>query len=235
MNRASNRTTSILNPSPKMSGIGIERPAPERSHRVHAEDVRPHGTSAAANVDGSTGTILVSGPRYARSEHPAHTSFTSTIAGIRPHRGVDVGCRDRSKYGHVQRRGCDDAAAPAISRAEVFGIARASILVLVGAVFFVLIVACVNVANLMLARAIGQRRERLDGFPLGPRPTPRVSGLLRSGHNDFETADVGVFDGHLDCPWFSRRSRTTRARSRCSVTTTDSTAASPAESERSLL
>lgn len=62
-------------------------------------------------------------------------------------------------------------------RAELAGDMHAAILVLFGAVCFVLLIACANIANLVLARASGKRRELAMRLTLGASRL-RIAGQM---------------------------------------------------------
>ncbi len=110
-----------------------------------------------------------------RGEH-----FLSVMGRVRDGVTLERATSDMRALGRVLARefGSTDGIDVQSYQEAMVGRVRTPLSVLLGAVFFVLLIACANVANLTLASAIARRRELAVRLALGARPLRIASQMV---------------------------------------------------------
>ncbi len=120
--------------------------------------------------------------------------YLDVIARLRPGVAMESAQGEMRAYAKrlaesYPRTNADRTASLFVLRAALVGDVKPAMLLLLGAVAFVLLIVCVNVANLVLTRALGRQRELAVRAALGAGRARLIRGLL------VESAVLGAAGG----------------------------------------
>jgi putative ABC transport system permease protein len=147
-------------------------------------------------------------PLSASLYHPAYMAnrkfrWLSGIARLRPGASVEAAQQEINAVAATLERDFPDANAEISADVQLystalFGDLRSSLLLLSGAAGFVLLIACTNVANLLLSRAVGRRREVAVRTALGASRITLLRGVFVEA---FVLAAMGCALGLMLARW----------------------------------
>src|SRR5207237_451159 len=124
------------------------------------------------------------------------TMVARLATGITPERAKNdvavLGVRANAAFPAIASGAGWGATARLLDRTRVDPVVRRSLLVSLGAVLFVLLIACANLANLFLVRASTRQREIAVRLPLAPRG---LSGLVPAANATRPSLTAALKDG----------------------------------------